>query len=473
MQITFLGAARQVTGSMHLLRLDNGFSVLIDCGMEMERGDFEPQKGADNDQFFPFSPTEIDLVLLTHAHLDHSGNIPLLYKYGYDGQVLCTKPTAVLTEILLFDAVSINKKKLEGLRKKYKKSSNQKTYTADGLFLDRQVEECLQNMVTIPFSKPFKANDFFEVTFNPAGHLLGAANLIIKIIENGETKTIGFSGDVGRRNYPLLQDPVPLPEVDYLICETTYGGREHKATEEAEAILERVITETCIEKKGRLIIPAFSIGRSQSVLYLLHKLFKEKKMYPIKIYADSPMAMKSMYAYENFHQQLNQDAQNFRKRHGSLFDFENLVYVDSAKQSKQIASHHESCIILSSSGMLTGGRINIHLEKNLGNPYCTVLVIGFAAENTPGYALMTKQSSILLKGNLINIKAKIEVTDVLSGHADNEDLLHFVSSQNPNKLKRIFLVHGEESSMLNFQSQLQTIGYQTEVPYKWETFELN
>lgn len=472
MQLTFWGAARQVTGSMHLLELSDGYKVLIDCGYDLDRS--VEKTSPHPDYFFPFDPSTIDLVLLTHAHVDHSGNIPNLFRYGYDGQVLCTKPTFFLTEILLYDCALLNRKKLEYQRKTAKRNSTKSVYNADGIYLEKQVEATLENFVTIGFNKKFEVRPGFEVEFIPAGHLLGAAHIVVTVTENNQTKTIGFSGDIGRSNYPLLPNPQKMQEVDYLVCETTYGNRSHKATNEsAEEILENIIYKTCVEVRGRLIIPAFSVGRTQAVLFVLNKIFKKNKLRPLKIFADSPMAIKSTSTYEMFKSELNEEARGFDQKHGSMFDFDNLHYVDNYKQSKQISNYHEPCIILSSSGMITGGRIGYHLQKNLGNPYCTVLMIGYAAENTPGHDLMTGKNSITLKGKEIKIAANIEVTDILSGHAGREDLIAFVKNQNPKKLKNIFLVHGEAESMEEFKTTIGALGYKNAAcPARGESFEL-
>jgi len=472
MNLTFWGAAKQVTGSMYVLELMDGYKILIDCGFDLDRSveEFIPHP----DYYFPFDPSTIDLVLLTHAHVDHSGNIPNLFRFGYQGQILCTKPTFFLTEILLYDSAMLNRKKLEHQRKTAKRNSSKNIYNANGVYLEKQVESTLENFVTIGFNKKFEIKPGLEVEFVPAGHLLGAAHIVLTVTENGKSKTIGFSGDIGRKNYPLLPDPQKMQEVDYLICETTYGNRNHKATNEsAEEILEKIIYKTCVEVRGRLIIPAFSVGRTQAVLFVLNKIFKKHKLRPIKIFADSPMAIKSTTTYELFKSELNNEARTFDKNNGSLFDFDNLHYVDNFKQSKQISNYHEPCIILSSSGMITGGRIGYHLQKNLGNPYCTVLMIGYAAENTPGHDLISGKTSMTLKGKEYKIACNIEVTDILSGHAGKDDLIEFVKNQNPAKIKKVFLVHGEEESMNEFKSTIETIGYKNVVcPAKGETFEL-
>jgi metallo-beta-lactamase family protein len=472
MQLTFWGAAQQVTGSMYILELQDGYRILIDCGLDLDKSSTEYIPDPDN--YFPFDPASIDLVLLTHAHVDHSGNIPNLFRYGYQGQVLCTKATFFLTEILLYDSAMLNRKKLEYQNKTHKRSSNKAIHNHGGIFLEKQVESSLENFVTIAFNNKFEIRPGLVVEFIPAGHLLGAAHIVLSVTENEITKTIGFSGDIGRKNYPLLPDPQKMQQVDYLVCETTYGNRNHtSANETAEEILEKIIYHTCVEVRGRLIIPAFSVGRTQAVLFVLNKIFKNNNLRPIKIFADSPMAIKSTSTYEYFKSELNDEARTFDKNNGSIFDFENLHYVENFKQSKQISNYHEPCIILSSSGMITGGRIGYHLQKNLGNPYCTVLMIGYAAENTPGHDLMLGKNIVNIKGKEIKVAANIEITDILSGHAGKDDLIDFIKNQEASKLKKVFLVHGELQSMTEFKATIGALGYTNiECPTKGESFEL-
>ncbi|HEY8401487.1 MAG TPA: MBL fold metallo-hydrolase [Cytophagaceae bacterium] len=468
MKLTFWGAARQVTGSMFLLELKDAYKILIDCGTDLSSHRSKPAS-----EIFPFNPADIDVVLLTHAHIDHSGNIPLLYQQGYKGQILCTSATNALTELLLRDSAFINSKKLQRQERKKRYSKQSDTNLSESLFLDRQVDKAVDRFVPIAFNKPFEIRKGLTITFIPTGHLLGAANIVLEVEENGRFRKIGFSGDIGRKNYPLLQDPHPFPKVDYLICESTYGNRSHNEEQDPEDILESIIRASCIEKKGRLIIPAFSIGRTQSLLYTLNKLFIKKNLPPVKVFADSPMAEASTRIYEEYVPILNQEAQSFYKENQCLFDFENLHVVETYRESKAISNYYEPCIIIASSGMLTGGRMQDHIKKNLDNPYCTILMVGYSAEGTPGYDLLNGHRFTKIKGRRINVSAQIISTDIFSGHADREDLLEFINQQNKNELKQLFLVHGEYEDMTHFKNRLQNEGYhQVVIPAKGECFEL-
>jgi metallo-beta-lactamase family protein len=461
MKLTFHGAARQVTGSMFLLELEDGYKVLIDCGT-----DFETRKSVE----FSFNPAELDLVLLTHAHLDHTGNIPNLYLQGYTGQVLCTGATFALTQLILNDAAAIHSK---NIKRKLKRKKFGGRRIADEGYLEKHVEEASECFVTIAFNQQFEVNNTLSVTFIPTGHLLGAANILVKVKENGQTKSVLFSGDIGRSNYPLLQDPCPVPNADYVICETTYGSRIHSETEKPEDFLLEVIKESCVDKPGRLIIPSFSVGRTQSLLFTLNKLHAENRLPRIKVFADSPMAEACTRIYENHLNLLNPEAQEFYEKKKTLFDFENLICTKSYKESKAISNYHEPCIILSSSGMITGGRIQEHIKKNLSNQYCTILLVGYSAEGTAGYSLFKGEKYISVKGRSIPVQARILYTDVFSGHGDQHDLMNFVRNQNKSQLKQIFLVHGEPESMDSFKSRLAEEGYhQVCIPRKHQTFEL-
>jgi metallo-beta-lactamase family protein len=463
MKLSFLGAARQVTGSMFLLQLEDGYKILIDCGTDMAHRRSESQE-----EGFPFYPSEIDVVLLTHAHIDHSGKIPLLINAGYKGQILCTSPTYDLTNLLLRDSASLNVKRIMRKQKGKRRFTEEDT---QGMFLEKQVEEASEHFVTISFNKRFEIKEGLYVTFIPTGHLLGAANLFIEVTEGDLTKSIAFSGDIGRKSYPLLQDPQPMPQADYLVCESTYGNRSHQTDGIGEKILEETIKESCIDIPGRLIIPAFSVGRTQSILYTLHRLFKTQNIPPVKIFADSPMAEQSSRIYEEYVPLLNEEARKFYSENQSLFDFENLEQIETFKDSKAISDYHEPCIIISSSGMITGGRMQHHIKKNINNPYCTILLVGYAASGTTGFELANGNRLIRINGKEFSVAAKIVKTDVFSGHADREDLIEFVKNQK--KLKRIFLVHGEYESMQAFKASLAEEGYHdVELPEQGSTYEL-
>lgn len=476
MKLGFWGAARQVTGSMYLLSLENDYKVLIDCGLDLEKErtneheDFKRELGF----IFPFEVTELNLVVLTHAHVDHSGNIPNLIKEGYEGQILCTQPTQELAELLMMDSARINRIKLNSVHGKGKKLNPKELNKRTAhLYMESHVKESVERFVPINFNRRFKVNENLYVTFIYAGHLLGAANVLIEARKGDKWIKIGFSGDLGRYNYPLLRDPEPFPKVDYLVCESTYGNKYHQTTETPEEVLESVVQRALIDIPGRLIIPSFSVGRTQSLLYTLNKLNFSKKFPDIRIFTDSPMALKSSQLYEKYRSHLNKEANEFYDENDNLFNFENLTYIPDLDGSKAISNHNEPCIIISSSGMIHGGRIEHHVMKNLENPYCTLFMIGFSAEGTTGNKLMNGAERVIIKGKSVDVKATIEKTDIFSGHADLKGLMRFVDHQDANALKNIFVVHGETDVMDDFKKTLNWSGYQNVVIPEWgQEFEL-
>lgn len=481
MKLSFLGAARQVTGSMYLLELEDDYRILIDCGSDMERpnsngqsGSYEAAPTTPHRGFFPFEASSINVVLLTHAHVDHSGNLPNLYREGYEGQILCTEPTLALTNVLLKDAASLNQKRINDLNvSKKQKVKERQTQMQKTLYLDKQVRDAMENVVPIAFNRRFRLTNNVDVTFIPAGHLLGAAHIVINVFENGERKSICFSGDIGRKNYPLLVDPAPVPPVDYLVCESTYGNRLHENHMSPEDALADIIQRTCIDIPGRLIIPSFSVGRTQALLYTLNRLYTERNFPPIRVFSDSPMAFESSKIYTQHIRMLNSEAKEFYEDNEGLFDFQNFQFLESSKASKAVSDYAEPCIIISSSGMVQGGRVEHHVAQNISNPYSTILIIGYCAEGTLGWRLLNGQQTLSIKGKDHQVLAKIEKIDVFSGHGDRNDLMTFVGRQSPETLKNIFLVHGEYESMESFKATLTEEGYpQVTIPKKGESFEL-
>ncbi|HEY0244715.1 MAG TPA: MBL fold metallo-hydrolase [Mucilaginibacter sp.] len=463
MKLTIYGAALQVTGSMHLLQVGQ-YKILIDCGL-----DYEKDRSIQSNEDFPFNPGDIDLVVLTHAHIDHSGNLPTLVRLGFNGQILSTPPTADLTELLLLDSVNIFMHKAHKGRKHGRGKFNTQ---AQPLYLQKHVMDTMERFVTIAFNRPFRINGDIELTFIPVGHLLGAAAAVFKINDEGEEKAIAFTGDIGRKNYPVLDDPQPLPPVDYLVSESTYGGRNHTKDKTVEQALVEVIDKCCVKEQGRLIIPAFSIGRTQSLVYSLNKIFSSGLLPPVKVFVDSPMASMATGIFRKYHELVNKEAQEFYKMQGDEFEFDNLTYIENLKDSRQISNYFEPCIIISSAGMLEGGRIQDHLFYNIQNYYCTILFIGYCAKGTLGHRLLRGDSIVHIKDRDLAVYATIKQTDVLSAHGDHDDLMNTVKQQDKNRLKNVYLVHGEESSMKLLADALIQEGYPVVIPEKGVSYNL-
>ncbi|RZK44100.1 MAG: MBL fold metallo-hydrolase [Pedobacter sp.] len=462
MKLTVWGAAQQVTGSMHLLQINN-YNILIDCGLDYEKETYQ-----EDNLNFPFNPQTIDVVILTHAHIDHSGNLPTLIRMGFEGQILCTSPTADLTELLLLDSVNIFLGKLNK-RSKFKKGRS----GPKPLYLQKDVMETVERFVTISFNKPFRLTREITLTFIPVGHLLGAAAAILTISEGGVERKVAFTGDIGRKGYPVLVDPEPLPPVDYLICESTYGGRLHSRDISLQEMLIKTIEESCIKNPGRLIIPAFSIGRTQSLVFALNQIFSKSLLPPVQIFVDSPLANHATEVYRRNHHLVNDEAKHFYQREGDQFEFENLSYVHDQKESKSISNYLEPCIIISSAGMLEGGRIQDHLYYNIQNYYCTILFIGYCAKGTLGHRLLRGDPIVRLRNRDLMVYAAIKKTDLLSGHGDHDDLMGVVKNQDKGKLKKIILVHGEMNSLNAFASAITEAGYPVTIPERGISIELN
>jgi metallo-beta-lactamase family protein len=459
MKLTIHGAARQVTGSMHLLEV-GPYKILIDCGL-----DYEKDRSIQSNEDFPFDPATIDVVVLTHAHIDHSGNIPTLVRLGYEGQILCTPPTADLTELLLLDSVSIFMNKADKGRK-HGKGKGKFGTGAQPLYLQKHVMDAMDRFVTIGFNKPFRITGDIELTFVPVGHLLGAGAAVFKINDDGVEKTIAFTGDIGRKNYPVLDDPQPLPPVDFLVTEATYGGRLHTKDKSVQDTLIEIIDKCCVKEQGRLIIPAFSIGRTQSLVYSLNKIFSSGLLPPVKVFVDSPMATRATEIFRKHHHLVNAEAQDFYRLKGDEFEFDNLTYVETLQDSRQVSNYYEPCIIISSAGMLEGGRIQDHLFYNIQNFYCTILFIGYCAKGTLGHRLLRGDSIVHIKDRDLAVYATIKQTDVLSAHGDHDDLMNNVRTLDKGRLKNVFLVHGEESSMQALADSLEGEGYTVTMPEK-------
>lgn len=464
MKLTIWGAAKQVTGSMHLLQLED-YQILIDCGLDYEKDTYQ-----EENKYFPFDPSSIDVVILTHAHIDHSGNLPTLVRMGFNGQILSTSATADLTELLLLDSVNIFLSK----QKKRHKGRGRKGGSAgpQPLYLQKHVMETMDRFVTISFNREFSINDHVSVTFIPIGHLLGAAAVVLTIQDAGIEKKIAFTGDIGRKNYPVLVDPQQIPQVDYIVSESTYGGKFHSTDSTLEEKLVETIAESCIKYPGRLIIPAFSIGRTQALVFALNQIFSKGLLPPVKIFVDSPLAEFATDVYRRHHELLNDNAKEFYLNKGDEFDFEGLSYVHDKRESLSVSNYHEPCIIISSAGMLEGGRIQDHLYYNVQNYYCTILFIGYCAKGTLGHRLLRGDPIVRLRGRDLMVYATIKKTDLLSGHGDHQDLVNTIKQQDQTKLKHVFLVHGEKSRTESLSNALVEIGYQVSVPEKGEVFDL-
>ncbi|MFT5480686.1 MAG: metallo-beta-lactamase family protein [bacterium] len=460
MKLSFLGAARQVTGSMYLLETQNGFKVLVDCGLNYEKN--IPREA--NAQF-AFDPETIDAVVLTHAHIDHSGNLPTLFAQGFNGRVFCTEPTEALIDILLSDSANIEARRVNKKRKKKEPTRR--------LFGHKQVMDVMENVVTMPFRSRFEIAPDVSVEFYPAGHILGAASIKFEIREGKEIKTLGFTGDLGKSNAKVVVAPEPLNELDYLVMEGTYGARFHIEERSAEETLKSHIQKTCIDQPGRLIIPAFSVGRTQAVLFAINNLFRSGDIKPIRVFTDSPLGINSGHIHDTFSSYLNDEAKNFIKEHRDLFRFPFLDIIEDKEDENEMLRYYEPSIIVSSAGMLDGGRIQRHIANNIQNPQCTILIAGYCTPGTLGATLLEGKKDVRVNRQDRTVFARIERTDVFSAHPDQKELVsYFQNVQRGSKLKRVFLSHGEPDGLETLRDVLRSDFKAIDVPELNQSFLL-
>lgn len=470
MQIKFCGAARQVTGSSHLITLDNGFKILLDCGM------FQGSYAADivsNSQFL-FNPGEIDCVVLSHAHIDHCGRLPKLVKDGFKGPIHATHATRSLATIMLLDSAHIQEKDTEYYNKKHNhREEHEATEFRDPLYTSQDVDQAMRLFVGYGYDQWHKIHDDVRLMFTDAGHILGSASVTLEIREHGKTTLLGFTGDIGRPNRPILRDPQPMPECDYLICESTYGDRIHESQPNEMERFLRIIKKTCMEKQGKLIIPAFSVGRTQEIVYLLDQANTAHQLPPIKIFVDSPLAINATAVYGSHPECFDNDLHQYMLIDNNPFGFNNLTYIRQAEQSKALNNFKEPCIIISSSGMMNAGRVKHHLFNNVENPRNTFLIVGYCTPDTPGGKLRAGATGLKVFNQYKEVKADVEIMDSFSAHGDREEMKTFVLNQK-SRLKKLFLVHGEYDTQQAWRSYLRETGFQhIEIPALGETVRLD
>ena len=469
MNIKFCGAARQVTGSSHLVTLDNGFKILLDCGMF--QGSFKEDLVSNS--MFLFNPEEIDCVILSHAHIDHSGRLPKLVKDGFKGPIHATHATRSLTTIMLLDSAHIQEKDAEFFNKKnVDRRDEEGVGMRDPLYTSRDADSAMRLFVGYSYDQWHKIHDDVRVMFTDAGHILGSAAVTLEIKENGKTTMLGFTADIGRPNRPILRDPQPMPEVDYLICESTYGDRIHESQPNEMERFLRIIKKTCMEKRGKLIIPAFSVGRTQEIVYLLDQAHTAGLLPKVKVYVDSPLAINATAVYGSHPECFDNELHQYMLIDKNPFGFNDLTYIRQAEQSKSLNDMHEPGIIISSSGMMNAGRVKHHLFNNIEDPRNTFLIVGYCTPDTPGGKLRNGATGLKIFNQYKEVKAAVEVMDSFSAHGDRDEMRAFVNNQQK-RLKKLFLVHGEYDTQQAWRSFLRETGFEhIEIPALGETVRL-
>lgn len=464
MKIQFYGAAQRVTGSKHLITTNKGTKILLDCGL------FQGIGTTELNLQFGFDPKDVDFLILSHAHIDHTGLVPRLVRKGFKGTIYATPATRDLCEIMLMDSAFIQEKDLERINKR-RVGRNEEPYEL--LYNADDVEASLKLFKTVDYEKPFVIEEGVIAKFYDAGHLLGSAGVYLTFKEEYKTKTLFFTGDIGRPDDKILRSPVPFPQADYIICESTYGNRLHEPEADMKKHLLRIVYQTCIEKKGKLLIPAFAVDRTQELIYALDQLSHEGMLPKIPVYVDSPLSVKATMVIKNNEECFNPEILAYIKHDGDAFNFENLHYISDVMQSKALNNSKEPCIIISSSGMAEAGRIKHHIKNNVEKPSTTILLVGYCSPGSLGAILKTKPAEIRVFGETFRRRADIEIMDSFSAHADYKEMIKHLSCQDASKVKKLFLVHGEIENQLIFKNRLNKAGFQEVIiPRQGEGFDL-
>lgn len=464
MKIQFYGAAQRVTGSKHLITTNKGTKILLDCGL------FQGIGTTELNLQFGFDPKEVDFLILSHAHIDHTGLVPRLVRKGFKGTIYATPATKDLCEIMLMDSAHIQEKDLERINKR-RIGRNEEPYEL--LYNADDVEAALKLFKTVDYHTPFYLEEGVRVEYFDAGHLLGSAGIYLTFEEEHHNKTLFFTGDIGRPNDKILRSPEPFPQADYILCESTYGNRLHEPEADMKTHLLRIVYQTCIEKKGKLLIPAFAVDRTQELIYALDQLAHEGLLPKIPVYVDSPLSVKATMVMKNNEECFNPEILAYVKHDGDAFNFENLHYISDVMESKALNDSKQPCIIISSSGMAEAGRIKHHIKNNVEKPSTTILLVGYCSPGSLGAALKTKPAEVRIFGETFKVRADIEIMDSFSAHADYKEMMHHLSCQDTSKVKKLFLVHGEIDTQLIFKNRLNSMGFHDiQIPAQGESFDL-
>ena len=447
MKIKFCGAAGTTTGSQHLLEV-NGKRILLDCGLYQG----SRKHAYDINCCFPyFDPKSIDIVILSHAHIDHSGNLPNLTTKGFTGNIYSTHATRDLCQIMLADSARIQESDIDWVNKHRKKEGKEPVMP---LYTEQDAERCLRQFVTVSYDRPMPVCDGVTVTFIDAGHILGSAQVLLEIKDtsDGKTKRFLFSGDVGRGGNEVLRDPVPVHDVDFLLMESTYGGREHEAPPGYGDHFGEILRQA-IKRGGKILIPSFAVERTQQILFVLNELFERGEVPQLPVYVDSPLAVSATEIYRLHPDAFNDEVYKALFERQNPFGFENLTLVRSVNGSKALNDIEGVAIIISASGMCEAGRILHHLKNNIGDPKTTVLFVGYCAVNTLGRRIRDGEREVPILGGRYMVRAKIEIIDSFSGHADHSELLDYFQRTTGAK-SRVWLVHGEPDSAMLLRDAL-------------------
>ncbi len=452
MKIAFHGAARTVTGSKHLITLNSGKKILLDCGMFQGMA----QETDSLNREFGFDAATVDVMILSHAHVDHCGLIPKLVKEGFQGKIFCTPATNELTSVLLLDSAEIQEDDVKYENKK--RAASGQPYLSP-LYTREDAKISFSHFISVDYGSWFDVIEGVQALFTDAGHIIGSACVHLKILEDGKERRITFSGDVGRYRDEILKSPQEFSQAEYILIESTYGNSLHDLNVTTPDMLLQWIQKTCVEKKGKLIMPAFSVGRTQEILYTLNQLEIEKRLPDLDYFLDSPLSIEATDIVKKYPQYFNKTIQKVLETDNDPFSFRGLTYVKTVEQSKLLNYRNEPCVIISASGMADAGRVKHHISNNIENSRNSILLTGYCEPSSLGGRLAAGAKEVGIFGVRHEVHAEIGSIRSMSAHGDYEDLCQWLACQNPREVKTLFLVHGDYDVQLDFQQRLIQKGF--------------
>ncbi len=465
-KLRFLGAAQNVTGSRHLLEA-NGTRVLVDCGLYQER-----QLLARNWEPFDVPAGSIDAVLLTHAHLDHCGLLPKLVREGFKGKIYCTAATAEIAKIILLDSAKLQEEDAEFKRRRHEREGRKGPYPVVPLYTTADAEACFPLFSAVRYKQPVQIAENIEATFCDAGHVLGSSIIKVKVEENGQARSILFSGDIGRPDRPIVHDPTYVEQADYILVESTYGDRVHHQREEINKAIAQVVNSTS-EAGGNIVVPSFALERSQELLFYVNQLLLEDAIPHILVFLDSPMATSITRVFENHPELYDHEMAAYIEKHKSPFKFPGLKMIETTRESKAINHIRGTVMIIAGSGMCTGGRIKHHLVNNISRPESTIMFVGYQAVGTLGRRIVDGEKQVRILGKEYPVRATVVQINGFSAHADRDELLKWLRGLKKPP-RRVFVVHGEPESTEHFTDYIrQKTGWQVTAPAYQEQFLLD
>jgi metallo-beta-lactamase family protein len=452
MVIKFLGAAREVTGSKHLIITENNKKILLDCGMYQGKG-LETDAMNRN---LGFEPKEIDHIILSHAHIDHSGLIPYMYKLGFRGSIVCTNATRDLCSIMLADSGFIQEHDTRVFNKRRIINGLE---PVEPIYKKQDALDSMNLFIGVPYDRKFYIDENIKVRFTHTGHMLGGGVVNLEIKESDKLKKIAYTGDIGRPWNHILKAPAPFPQADIIITEATYGDRLHKDRKDAEKALLDVIFHTCIEKRGKLIIPSFSVGRTQEIVYTLNNFYNQGLLPRVDIYVDSPLSLNATEVFKLHPECFNHEILDVMQTDPDPFGFNSLHYVRTRDESKRLNTTEKPCVIISASGMMEAGRVKHHLANSIANPRNSILAVGYCSPKTLGAKILRGDKEVSIHGTHYPVNAEVYRIDSYSGHGDYNEMLQFLECQHTNSVQQVVLVHGEYEAQQQYKNRLEERGF--------------